>query len=325
MSERSENIKLALITVFLFCLVLAASYTVSMRLPLKENFAKGFDKDYTKSIFIEEKWRDQELLFSQEEQDEFTEAIREASEDLNMNIAVYCGHIRRDKVETQRFADYEYDKRFGKDTDGVFLYLDFSNVFYSSSYLSYDYISTSGKAILYYKSYIEDIFKGMNMPKSYDLHIDGFEAHREGVKNAIYSFLREIKSLGKNENTLMSGLSYFYSKDTKKYVYYFKDSLYITDSRPPYYRFIILAVSELLGLLVAFCFWLKINKDYSSVSSPSPSIYIDRNCIKFNKKKDEFLRKTERRVKQGSSSSSHSGGSRSQSSGGTHGGGGYHR
>ena len=54
--------------------------------------------------------------------------------------------------ETSTFCDRAYDEWFGPDTDGVFFFIDMTG-----KRPAYDYISTAGKAILFYDGVTDDI------------------------------------------------------------------------------------------------------------------------------------------------------------------------
>ena len=141
-----KKLAIAAITLFMTIFTLPV---VPMSASAKENNSAGWSGDSSKSLFI-----DNADLFTESEEEEITEEIQEASEKLELNIIILAAgsEYYMGDEQTERFSDDSYDQTFGADTDGVFYFMDFTG-----KQPAYDYISPSGKGMVYYKSHIDDI------------------------------------------------------------------------------------------------------------------------------------------------------------------------
>ena len=279
------------------------------------NDAKGFDGDSVSSVFGESDVEDK--FFSREELLTLSREVRKTSEKLGMHIMVYAGRIPMSDADVEDFADTCYDKLYGEDTDGIFYYLDMTG-----KRPAYDYISTSGKAVLFYQEKIDSIFAALDdyLPSSSAVELNGYAMYREEIKEAVLQFLKELEYYAES----FDDYSYFYqSPDTGKFIYYYNDELYVTSSRPPKQKFHLLFGGLLLGFIVSFVITRTIKAKYRFIKTVNAGIYISKENSKLEMK-DNFIREyTTRHYNPPSSSSS--GGGRSHSSGGSHGGGGHHR
>ncbi|WP_294427433.1 hypothetical protein [uncultured Treponema sp.] len=317
MSESKKSFSPAtLVGIALIVLAIIGAWHFSF-MPLNaKNDAKGFNGDSNQSIFMESD--DEDAFFSEMERLQLTLAIREVSEKLKMNIIVFASRTPVSDEDTREFADSSYDEIYGKDTDGIFYYLDMSG-----KRPAYDYLSTSGKAVLFYQEKKENIFSKLDnyLPASYEVAENGYEPYREDIKKAILVFLDELEYYAE---TFDEKTSYFQSPNTGKYLYYLGDTLYVTYSRPPKQRFMICLFALLLGFIVSRIFAASVKKEYVFVTPVEADIYISKEKSEFNEMSDTFLREhTSKRHHSSSSSGGHSGGG--HSGGGSHGGGGHHR
>lgn len=272
------------------------------------NYAKGWDGDYTKSLFY-----DTANIFSDDEKAELTEYVQEAAQELEMNIFVFAAgpsYYMSDE-KTEIFADDSYDEYFGEDTDGVFFFMDFTG-----KKPAYDYISTSGKAVPYYQDDISDIFSSVNsyLPPS---SVSEYSQFKDDISDAVITFISELKYY-------RGGDTAYYDDDSGKYFYYENNKLIITDKPPLKARLKVLIFAVPAGIIAAFIYFFSIKKAYKFKSSANPNVYISSEDTQFIRRDDRFIRTYTTKTKiESSSSSGGSGGG--HSGGGGHGGGGSHR
>ena len=282
-----------------------------------KNDAKGFDGETITSVFGESDVENQ--FFSKEEVYELCAKVRATSEKLKMHIMVYAGRIPMSDDDVKDFADSCYDKLYGEDTDGVFYYIDMTG-----KKPAYDYISTSGRAVLYYEKAREEIFSALDeyLPSSVEVQLNGYEPYRQDIKKAVIQFLKELEYYAET----FDDYNYCYqSPNTGKYVYYYNGEVVVTDSRPPKHKFNLMMTGLILGFIFARILTRRILKKYRFIGTVSAGTYISNDGIKLESA-DTFIREyTTKHYNPPSSSSSGGGGGRSHSSGGSHGGGGHHR
>lgn len=300
--------KIIIILTVLFTTFLAFK-TPSFSASAVGNYAAGWDGNLDNSFFY-----DNADLFSDKEEEEITKRIRDTAQKLEMNIIVFAAgsdYRYLSDYETEKFSDDNYDIYCNPDTDGVFYYMDFSG-----KKPAYDYISTSGKAVLFYQDYIEDIFNTLTpyLPSS---GMD-YSYYKEDIKKAIDVFLDELSSYhGKK--------LYYYDADSEKYIYYKGDELVITTTKPLRARLKAFIFALPIGLIVAVIYYFVVKSKYKFKASTDPSVYVSSNNTRFIHREDRFIRTYTHRTKIESSSG---GGGRSGGgghSGGGHGGGGHHR
>lgn len=308
---------LSLMASAFICLCMLPMMTVSAS-AAKENFAKGFDGNSSQSRIIDNEYGNGNGVFAGEKQyfRNLDDKIKLASEGLQMNILVYVGGVARGNYQTETFADDSYDEMYGPDTDGVFYYLDLSG-----KRPAYDYISTSGKAVLNYQESIDEIFSRLDLylPKS------GQPIYAEDIYKAIDKF---VDLLYEYNDTSTSGLRYYLDSDTGKYFYYRNNQLIITrDGKPPAIWLISALIGAGIGGLTTLISYLIAKRGYKFKSKTNPVIYLSSEAVRFTDKSDVFIRSyvTKHRIE---SSSGGGGGGRSGGGGGGgggHGGGGHSR
>ncbi|MDE7363997.1 MAG: TPM domain-containing protein [Ruminococcus sp.] len=256
-------------------------------------------------------------FFDDAEEQELTRLIQDKAEQLDMNIFVFIAGAeqrRKSDYDTECFADDTYDELYGEDTDGVFYFMDFSG-----RKPAYDYISTSGKAVLFYESHIQDIFSRLNkvLPSSDN---SDFMQYKDDISQAVQLFLTELEYYkGKTSG-------YYYDRSSGKYFYYKNDKLMITTKPPLHRRLIPLAVALPFGFMVSVMFYFATKSKYKFKVSANPTTYVSHEKTVFTVKNDIYIRTHTTKTKIESSSSSggsHGGGGHSHSGG--HGGGGSHR
>ena len=280
------------------------------------NDAKGFDGDSVKSVFCESDV--QEKFFSDEEILELCREVRKTSEKIKLNIMIYAGRIPMSDSYVKEFADSCYDKTYGEDTDGLFYYLDMTG-----KKPAFDYISTSGRAVLYYEKAREDIFYELDnyLPSSSDVQMYGYERYRKDIKAAVLRFLECLEYFAENYKES----SYYYKgAATGKYVFSVNGTLYVTASRPPIQKFYLMLAGLVFGVIVSLVVSYVIKAKYRFISPLSSDVYVPEDGVALEQN-DMFIREYTTKHYNPPASSSGGGGGHGHSGGGTHGGGGHHR
>lgn len=272
----------------------------------KENYHQGWNGDASASKFI-----DNVDFFSDSEEAEINKKVQETAEKLEMNIIVlaagYEFHMSDD--QTELFCDSSYDSTYGEDTDGVFFFMDFTG-----KKPAYDYISTSGKAVLFYQDYIDEIFDAVYsyLPSS----DSDYTQHTDEIEEGIYCFLGQLSEY-------QGSKSYYYDSDSGKYFQYKDGKLVITTSKPLRARLKALIFAIPIGAVAGLIFFFATKSAYKFKNSANPNVYVSHEDTRFIHREDRFIRTYTRKTKIESSSGSRSGGG--GGGGGGHGGGGSHR
>lgn len=269
----------------------------------KENYSAGWDGDSSKSMFI-----DNADLFSEWEEEEITEEIQETAEKLELNILILAAgseyYMGDEQVE--RFSDDSYDQTFGADTDGVFYFMDFTG-----KQPAYDYISPSGKGMVYYKSHIDDILDEVYyyLPSS-DLDPADYS---DDIKDGISCFLGLLSEYSNSD-------SYYYDDYSERYYYYDDDELVITRSKPFRARLKALVFALPIGLIAALIYFFVMKHIYKFKSSANPNVYVSHEDTRFIHREDRFIRTytTKRKIETSSGGGSRGGGGGGGRGGGRH-------
>lgn len=276
-----------------------------------KNYAKGFDGDTSKSIIL-----DNSGIFSSHASlfDELDWLVKEYSEKLQMNIFIYVSGTYISDEGTEIYADDTYDEWFGEDTDGVFYYLDLSG-----KRPAYDYISTSGRAVLAYEQNINSIFRALDayLPAS------GETVYVEDIYEAIKAFLMELEYYSSDD-----GMKYYHDSSSGKYIYYSKGELKITKIKPPFLLVQIAVVGIIIGALVAVICYFVIKSKYKFKGSCDAQVYLSHQNTRYAENSDALIKTyvTKSKIESSSSGSGRSGGGGGgHSHSGGHGGGGHHR
>lgn len=290
-------------------LVVAMAVLLVIQSSAKTDIAKGFDGKSVNSGFF-----DNTGLV--ENPDEMTELVQKTSEELEMNIFIYVAgknDIYRSDYEIECFADDFYDEIYGEDTDGVFYYMDLSG-----RSPAYDYISTSGKAVLLYQKNIDNIFTRLDnyLPPS------GQTVYPENVENAVEEFLGAIKDYS---NTKPSSMTYYHDESSGKYMFMKNGEFVVSEHKPVIYNIFLMGICIVAGLVTSVIVYFVTKYRYRFKKSQNPSIYIKHNKTVFHRKTDTFIRTytTKHKIETSSGGSRSGGGGHSHSGG--HGGGGHHR
>ena len=297
--------KLLIILITVFTLLPMSMLTASAKI-----YKNSWSGDSSKSKVI-----DNYGFFDSDMLDAMNMLVQQSSEKLEMNICIFIADdaYKMTDYETECFADDTYDEMYGEDTDGVFYFMDFTG-----KQPAYDYISTSGKAVLLYESYIENIFDAIapNLPPS---GLGDYSSYSDDIANALSQFLTQIDYYYNNEN-----LTYYKDSSSDKYYYYKNDELIISDKPPFVKRLTILLFAIPAGLITALVYFFATKSKYKFKSSANPAVYVSHDETNFTQRDDRFIRTytTKSKIERSSSGSS-SGGGHSHSGG--HGGGGRHR
>lgn len=305
------NKKISLIVVFAG-LITAAVIVLSIFFGGQKNLREEFDGDTSLSGII-----DDYGFYDDDKLDELDELIRDTAEEIEMNVIVYLsgssGYYRTDG-DIDDYAAQRYDDICGKDTDGVFLYLDICG-----KSPAYDLLSCSGKAGVIYGRDVVSIVEtaNSNLPPS------GHSISENQLDSAIETFCYTIQS--RYENYKPNSFRWEHDKYTGKYFYYKNGEFYVTKKAPPVLRLIILGVASVIGAVIAIICYYAIRSKYKFKTSANPGIYVAHGETHFTEQSDTFIRSYVTKRKIESSSSSGGGGGSGRSSGGGHISGGSHR
>ena len=285
-----------------------------------DNSAQGWSGDTSKSEV-----RDDAGVFNShpETLEALNKEVKEISARTQLNIYVMLAGptYRMSDSDTPTFCDRAYDEWFGPDTDGVFFFIDMTG-----KKPAYDYISTAGKAIMFFDGKTDDIREATYeyLPSSDE---GNYAEHYYDVKQGVECFLREIE---KRQGEFKSGLKYYYDKNTKKYIYYLNGELKISKHKPPAIYFKSLIFALIGGAIVDLIAFLIGKRNYKFKSKTNPNIYLSKEESRFSTNNDELIRTHTSRTHIPQSSGGSGGGHRSYGggggfSGGSHGGSGGHR
>lgn len=293
------------VNIFLVALMIVILYFQSSA---KTDIAKGFDGQSSNSNFVD----NADII---ENSDDITELIQQTSEELQMNIYVYIAgssDYNKSDYEIETFADSSYDEIFGEETDGVFYYIDLSG-----RSPAYDYISTSGKAVLLYQKNIDNIFSQLDnyLPAS------GQTVYSEDIENAIEEFLNLLK---RDSNKIPSSMEYYYDESSGKYMFMKNGEFLVSRNKPITYNLFFMGICIIIGLVTTVIVYFVTKHRYKFKKSQNSMVYVKNEKTVFNKNIDMFIRTytTKHKIETSSSSGSRGGGGHS---GGGHGGGGHHR
>lgn len=297
-----------LITAAVSCLLVISCSMISS-FAASDNSAIGFDGDTSPCGVYDDK-----KLFTDEEIEELNELVQQTADELDMYIAIYLSSTARSESETQRLSDEAYEELFGADSDGIFYYMDLSE-----QYSAYDYISTSGKAILLYDDHIDAMLDSIFLY----LPASGEPIIADDIADGIDKICRVLKSYNREPGYF----EYKYVSYTNKYIYYRDGETVISSSRP---AAIMIKIALLFGipagLIVGFLFYFITKGHYKFKQSCNPHVYVAQEKTNFTQREDRFIRTYTTKTKIESSSSSGGGsGGGSHGGSGSHGGGGGHR
>lgn len=284
------------------------------------NYAKGWDGDSGKSCLI-----DNADLFSDQQEKELNQMIRSQSEKLRINIMVYVAgsdERYRSDHDTEIFADDFYDETFGEDTDGVLLYMDFSG-----KSPAYDVLSTSGEAALKYGGDITPILHAVQayFPPS---SVTDYSGYSENLKEGVIHFLDRLTSY---DEAYRKSLFYYYRDEyTGKYFYYKFGKFYVTKSKPPALKLLVLFIASALGGLVSVIVYFTTKSSYKFKASTNARVYVSSaDGVERFGWQDQFIRSYQTRTRidsdSGGGGGSRGGGGGGHSHSGGHRTGGSHR
>lgn len=289
-----------LLVVMMFAILFIQSAT-------KTDLAKGFDGNYVNSSFM-----DNTGLIKNS--DELIELVKETAKKLEMNIFIYSAGTsdkNRSDYDIEQFADGFYDEIYGENTDGVLYYMDVSG-----RSPAYDYISTSGKAVLIYQENIENIFTRLDnyLPSSTET------VTAEHIDNAVKAFLVALEDYSTYKP---SSLEYYHDKSSGKYMFMKNGEFVVSEHKPMVFNIILMSVFLVVGAVVALITYFIIAHNYKFKKSQNSIIYVKNENTVFRHKSDNFIRTytTKHKIETSSGGGGRSGGG----GGGGHGGGGHHR
>lgn len=297
-----------------------AFFSVMMLMPVftvnasaAENRAKGWSGDAGDSLFF-----DSADIFSDKEEAEITKNIQETAKELELNILVIAGGPVQymSDYQTEQFCDETYEDFFGADSDGVMMFMDFTG-----KSPAYDYISTSGRAMLDYDKNIEDILDSYwdMMPPS---TVSDYSDYSDDIAEAIDTFLGSLEYYhGSGDRRII------HDEDKDVYIYRKNGETMITSTKPLALRLRALLYAIPIGALVGVIFFFVTKIHYRFKRSLNPGTYVSQQETNFYRREDRFLRThtSKTRIQTSSGGGRSGGGHRSGGSRGSHGGGGRHR
>lgn len=307
--SKAKNVFLTILKcIGLIAAVIVISFVIATRPYFRgENLRVPFDGDTSRSKLVDEKG-----LFDDSQTEEINSLLKLYSDELKMNIIVFAAGNARSDSATHDFAANTYDSMMGAEyTDGVFLYLDFSN-----KRPAYDVLSCSGKAGVIYGKHIDDILDstGRYLPKS------GTKIDPAKIVQAVKQFCATISRY--NSNYKPNSLSYEHDTVTDVYFFNAGDEFYVTKEKAPGKRFILILVSFLAGAVIGMIIFLATKSHYKFKNTMNPSAYVARDKTNFREKSDTFIRTytTKTKIESSSHGGSHGGGHHSGGhiSGGRH-------
>lgn len=229
----------------------------------QKNLREEFDGDTSLSGIIDD------YGFYDDDSEKFAELeayVRDTAEMLEMNVIIYLsgdsGYYRTDD-DIDDYAAKRYDDICGKDTDGVFLYLDICG-----KSPAYDLLSCSGKAGVIYGRDIVSIVETANS----ELPPSGHTISENQLTSAIINFCVTISS--RYENYKPNSFRWEHDKYTGKYFYYKNGEFYVTKKAPPVLRLIIFAIASVIGAVIAIICYYAIRSRYKFKTSANPGIYV---------------------------------------------------
>lgn len=267
-----------------------------------ENLHKGLGDNNAKSGIAD----DVDLLTSSEF-DEMEELIKDTAEETDLNIYVILGDMYLGEEGAFEHSYQTYCDIFGEYTDGVLLYLDLAGYSMAS-----DSMYFSGKAHLMYEDRLDDMFDALylHLPKS------GQKIYSSDFMDGITSFCSDLKVYKKQYKSNV----FKYEKNELGgiYTYMRGDTLYITKSKAPGLRFIIMLAASLIGLIVALIVYFSVKKHYLFKSSTNPSVYVSHGETNFTERTDTYIRTytSRRRIQSSSGGGGRGGGGGVRSGGG---------
>lgn len=280
-----------------------------------KNYASGWQGDPAKSGLI-----DDADIFDERQEAELNEAIQEAAEKLELNILIYAAgsESRMSDSQTEIFADDAYDELYGEDTDGVFYFMDFTG-----KRPAYDYISTSGTAVLFYQRHIDTIFNRMDsyLPPS---SVSDYKEYSYKIASGIEFFLTQLEEYSGRHKSVFD---YYYDTSSGKYFYYSRGELVVSKHMPPFKMFKLFMISLFFGSIVSVIVFFSTKSTYKFKSSTNANVYISKEEINKQDWSDNFIRTytTKTRIESSSGGGGGGGGGGGHSHSGGHGGGGHHR
>ncbi len=265
---------------------------------------QGWKGDASASKFI-----DNVDFFSDSEEAEINKKVQETAGELEMNILILAAGYEyyMSDDQTEIFSDSSYDTTYGVDTDGVFFFMDFTG-----KKPAYDYISPSGKAMIFYKDNIDSI---LNAVWSYLPSSDSdYTQHTDDIKDGIYCFLGQLSEYYDSDSS-------YYDEYSDRYYYMEDEEVVITRSKPLAVRLKALLFAVPIGAIAGLIFFFATKYHYKFKTSANPNVYVSHEDTRFIHREDRFIRTYTTKTKIESSS----GGSRSGGGGGGGRGGGGHR
>ncbi len=256
-------------------------------------------------------------VFSAEEEEVLNQFIVETAEKLDLNIIICAAGSRLSASDYRKeeFSESSYNDMFGKNTDGVFYFMDLTG-----DSPAYDFIFTSGKAVAFYEKNIDRMFDEIfvHMPPS---SVSDYSYHKDELINAALTFLKELEKYDRSDRSVS-----YYDRETNEYYKYKNGKTVIKNGPPPIRRLFPIVFALPVGIIAALIYYYSTKSKYKFKFSANPRVYVASNESAFHRRSDNFIRTYTIKTKIETSNSG--GGSHHRSGGGGgshHHGGGRHR
>ena len=316
MSKYISRISIIFIAIILSlsCMILPASAA-----SVNKHISNSDDISKTKN-FANCQVYDEKGLFTDDELKQLNKLVYDTAKDINMYFAIYLSSEARSDDDTQNFADTHYEDLFNMDTNGLIYYMDLSG-----QTSPYDYISTSGRAMLVYPNErdagSDNVIDKMLGRIFMDLPASGEEITASQIYKGIGTICSQLETY--NEQSREDSI---YAHDPYKntYIYEKNNETIISSTKPLMSARKYIMPGLGVGIIAFLITFFSIKQSYKFKSSCSPMAYVDKGNTGLSVCKDDFLREhvTKVRIQSSSGGGSHGGGG---GGGGSHGGGGGHR
>ncbi len=268
------------------------------------------------AVSVASEFIDDADIFSDDEEEVLNKFIDETSEKLDLNIIICAAGSRLSSSDAQKeeFSESSYNDMFGKNTDGVFYFMDLTG-----DSPAYDFIFTSGKAVPFYEPNMDRMFDNIfaHMPSS---SVSDYSYYTDDLINVALTFLKELEKYDRSDDVVS-----YYDDVTNEYYKYKNGKTVIKKGPPPSRRLFPLVYALPIGFVGALVYYCSTKSKYKFKFSANPRVYVANNESSFSRRADNFIRtyttKTKIETSSGSRSSHHSSGG----GGSHHHGGGRHR
>ena len=234
---------------------------------------------------------DPDGMFTDLQQQELSELIRQTSDDTDLYVGVYVMNGSGSEMSTYEcdgFSDDKYGELFnpqyGVDTDGILLFLNMD--MHDGSTSRYMHITTCGMGKLYFT----DDPDNDRLNRMIDHIEELLPSGSENMEAAVTAFCQDVKSYQSK-----GAPRHAYSRDRYTGTYYYeKDGKLVSSNTLPLsYRInygVGLVVGAVCAALTALISYAVIRSRYKFTKSVAASNYVSDNETQFYQRDDMFIR-----------------------------------